>query len=207
MDRIVFVWYKSQPLAFKLKEEKMKKRKDRICPVERADRLDTKFRRLWQNPRKILDPYISNGMTVLDFGCGPGYFTIDIAHMVGNSGRVIAADLQEGMLQKLKDKIHGTELEECITLHKSEVDKIGLIEMVDFALAFYVVHEIANQGEFFKELASIIEPKGRVLIVEPPFHVSKTDFLQTIKKAEDAGFKSDKGPKVILNKTVILKKN
>ena len=184
----------------------MNDRKNRICPVEKAGSLDTKFRRLWQNPRKILGPYIDQGMTVLDFGCGPGYFTIDMAKMVGKTGRVIAADLQEGMLQKLKDKIQGTELEKCITLHRSEANKIGLSENVDFALVFYVVHEIVNQEDFFKELASIIEPNGQVLIVEPPFHVSKSDFLQTIRKAENAGFKSDEGPKGFLNKTVILKK-
>ena len=44
-------------------------------------------------------------MTVLDVGCGPGFFTLDMARLVGPSGRVIAADLQEGMLEKLGQKI------------------------------------------------------------------------------------------------------
>jgi ubiquinone/menaquinone biosynthesis C-methylase UbiE len=145
-------------------------------------------------------------MTVLDFGCGPGYFTVDIAQMVGKSGRVIAADLQEGMLQKLRDKIHETEIEKRITLHRTEENKIGLSEKIDFALAFYVVHEIPNQGEFFKELESILQPGGQVLVVEPPFHVSKSAFAETIGKAGDAGFKPVKGPKVLFSKTAILKK-
>ncbi|MCK4824065.1 class I SAM-dependent methyltransferase [bacterium] len=180
--------------------------KNRLCPVERAGSLDTKIRRWFQNPLKILGPYIREGMTVLDFGCGPGYFTIDMAEMVGKTGRVIAADLQEGMLQKLKDKIHGTEIDECITLHKSEVNKIGLTDIIDFTLAFSVIHELPSQEDFFMELVSILKPGGQVLIVEPPFHVSKADFVKIIKKAEDVGFKSDEGPRVILNKTVILKK-
>jgi ubiquinone/menaquinone biosynthesis C-methylase UbiE len=184
----------------------MNDRKTRLCPVEKAGSLDTIVRRWVQNPRKILSPYIREGMTVLDFGCGPGYFSISIAQMVGKTGRVIAADLQEGMLQKVKEKIHGTELEECITLHKCEVNKIGLSESVDFALAFYVVHEISNKEAFFKELASLLQPGGRVLIVEPPFHVSKSAFQKTINKAKDAGFNPDKGPRILLNKTVILQK-
>jgi ubiquinone/menaquinone biosynthesis C-methylase UbiE len=126
--------------------------------------------------------------------------------MVGKTGRVIAADLQEGMLQKLKDKIYGTELEDCIILHKSEVNKIGISEKVDFVLAFYVLHEIVNQDEFFEELESTMQPNGQVLIVEPPFHVSKADFLQMVQKGENAGFKAYEGPRIILNKTVILKK-
>ena len=145
-------------------------------------------------------------MTVLDLGCGPGFFSIDMARMVGKSGRVIAADLQEGMLLKLRDKIQGTELGERITLHKCEENKIGLSENVDFALAFYVVHEIPNKGEFFKELESILQPSGQVLVVEPPFHVPKSAFVETIGKARNAGFKPVEGPKVLFSKTVILKK-
>jgi ubiquinone/menaquinone biosynthesis C-methylase UbiE len=184
----------------------MNDRKNRLCPVEKAGSLDTMVRRWFQNPRKILRPYIREGMTVLDFGCGPGYFSISIAQMVGKTGRVIAADLQEGMLQNLHNKIHGMGIEEYITLHKCEVNKIGLSEMVDFILAFYVVHELSNQEDFFKELASILRTGGQVLIVEPPFHVSKSEFQKTIKKAKDAGFNPDEGPRLLLNKTVILRK-
>jgi ubiquinone/menaquinone biosynthesis C-methylase UbiE len=92
--------------------------KNRVCPVKRAGSLDNRFRRWLQDPQKILRPYIKEGMTVLDVGCGPGFFTVDMALMVGKSGRVIAADLQAGMLQKLREKIQETELEECIVLHK-----------------------------------------------------------------------------------------
>src|SRR4030065_2259766 len=132
--------------AVSLQKEKdvMNDGKNRVCPVERAGSLDNRIRRWIQDPRKILRPYIGEGMTVLDLGCGPGFFSVDIAQMVGQSGRVIASDLQEGMLRKLRDKIQGTELEERITLHKCEENKIGLSENVDFILAFYMVHEIPN---------------------------------------------------------------
>ncbi len=145
-------------------------------------------------------------MTVLDFGCGPGFFTIDIAQTVGNSGRVIAVDLQDGMLEKLKRRINDTEFEDRIILHQCSENEIGLSEKVDFVLAFYVIHEISNQDKFFKELESILHPGGQVLVVEPPFHVSRADFSESVSKAEIAGFKPEKGPKVLLSKTVILKK-
>jgi ubiquinone/menaquinone biosynthesis C-methylase UbiE len=87
--------------------------KNRVCPVSLAGGLDNKLRRYLQNPRKILGPYIEEGMTVLDIGCGPGFFSIELAQMVGNSGRVIAADLQEGMLHKIRDKVQGTEYIPC----------------------------------------------------------------------------------------------
>jgi hypothetical protein len=132
-------------LALERKKYRMGDRRNRVCPVERAGSLDSRFRRWLQNPRKILSRYIKEGMTVLDLGCGPGFFSIDIARMVGKSGRVIASDLQEGMLQKIRDKIHGTEFEERITLHQPPKGRIGVSENVDFVLAFYMIHEVPNQ--------------------------------------------------------------
>ncbi|MCX5805799.1 MAG: class I SAM-dependent methyltransferase [Proteobacteria bacterium] len=181
-------------------------KKNHICPVAIAGSLDNRIRRWLQNPRKILGPYIKEGMTVLDVGCGPGFFSIELAQMVGKSGRVIASDLQEGMLQKLREKIQGTELEERITLHKCEKNKLGLSESVDFILAFYMVHEIPNQEDFFNEIKSILKLNGKILVVEPPLHTSKTAFEETIRKARSAGFAADERPKIFLNKAVILKK-
>lgn len=180
--------------------------RNRVCPVTLAGSLDNRIRRWVQDPRKILGPYVKEGMTVLDFGCGPGFFSIDLARMVGKSGRVIAADLQEGMLQKLRKKIQGTELEGRITLHKCEKNKIGLLEEVDFVLAFYLLHEIPNQETFFNEIESILKPNGQIFIAEPPFHVSKKAFEKTIRKANDAGLIVADRPKLFLNKTMVLQK-
>ena len=185
---------------------KMNKRSRRVCPVERAGSLDSRIRRWVQNPQKILGPFIKPGMTVLDIGCGPGFFSIDMAQMVGASGRVIASDLQEGMLRKLGDKIQGTELEARITLHKCEEDKIGVSDKVDFILVFYMLHEVPDQENFLDEIGSILKPDGQALIVEPPFHVSKSAFEEVIRKACSTGFILADRPKIFLSKTAVLKK-
>jgi ubiquinone/menaquinone biosynthesis C-methylase UbiE len=181
-------------------------RNHRVCPVERAGHLDNKIRRWIQNPRKILSPYIEKGMTVLDIGCGPGFFTIDMARLVGESGRVIAADLQEGMLRKLKSKIQGTQLETRFKMHKCDEHGIGVSEKVDFILVFYMFHEVPGPKEFLAEIESILKPDGRVLIVEPPFHVSKKAFEEMIGKARKTGLVPVERPKVFLSKAVVLKK-
>jgi ubiquinone/menaquinone biosynthesis C-methylase UbiE len=176
-----------------------------ICPVQLAGSLDTKIRRWFQNPQKIVHPYIKEGMTVLDIGCGPGFFTLDMAQMVGENGRVIAADLQAGMLQKLENKIRNTELEERITLHQSSEDKIGIEEEVDFILAFYMVHEAPHQDKFFNDIKSILKTSGQMLIVEPPIHVSRKEFNQAISLAKSAGLLISEGPKIFLHKTAIIR--
>ncbi len=50
--------------------------------LEDASALESPFRRLLQNPGRILKKYIRQGMTVLDLGCGPGFFTLEIAKLV-----------------------------------------------------------------------------------------------------------------------------
>ena len=178
---------------------------NRICPAEKAGSLDNRLRRLIQNPQKILAPYVKKGMTVLDVGCGPGFFSIDMAYMVGEPGRVIAADLQEEMLQRVSAKIKGTALENRMTLHKCDSTRIGLNEKVDFVLLFYVVHEVSNAEELFGEIATLLKPGGRVLIVEPPFHVSKSAFANTIEKAP--GFIVVERPRYLFSKAVVLRRN
>ena len=183
----------------------MSDRRERVCPVGMAGSLDNKIRRWIQNPRRLLAPYIEEGMSVLDLGCGPGFFSIEMAQMVGRSGRVIAADLQDGMLQKLKSKIQNTDLEERITLHKCELSKIGLSDPVDFVLLFYVVHEVLNGEEFLREIGTILKPSGRILLVEPPIHVSKRAFEDTIGRARAAGLRVVERPRLFFNKAAVLR--
>jgi len=184
----------------------MKEKNMRVCPVEIAGSLDNIFRKWIHNPKKILGEYVKEGMIVLDIGCGSGLFSREMAKMIGRSGKVIAADLQEGMLEKLKDKIQGTEIERRIKLHKCEEDEIGISEKVDFVLAFWMLHVIPNQEKFFEEIKSILKSNGKIFIIEPKFHVSRQAFEEAINKAEKIGFKPIEKPKVFLNRTMVLRK-
>jgi ubiquinone/menaquinone biosynthesis C-methylase UbiE len=179
--------------------------RNRVCPAGLADSLDGRMRRWLQNPRAILTPYIKEGMTVLDVGCGPGFFSIEIARLVGNTGRVIAADLQEGMLGKLRDKIRGTALEKRMTLVTCAQDRINVVDRIDFGLAFYMVHEVPDKVSLFTQLKSILSERGRILIVEPKlFHVSRAEFRETLGTAGRAGFKAQPGPRLLLSWSAVL---
>jgi ubiquinone/menaquinone biosynthesis C-methylase UbiE len=177
-----------------------------VCPAALAGSLDNRFRRLVHNPQKILAPYVQEGMTVLDIGCGPGFFTIGLAGLVGKTGRVVAADLQSDMLAKVEKKIKGTDLENIIVLHNCRQDRIGLVDSFDFILAFYMVHEVPDQQRFFTEIATLLKPQGRFYIMEPPFHVTKKAFLQTVEKARLAGLAPVRKPVIGFDKSVLLQR-
>ena len=179
-------------------------KKQRVCPVEMAGGLDNAVRRFLQNPNKILKPYIKKGMTVLDLGCGPGFFSIEMAKMLGGSGKVIAADLQQGMLDRVSQKIKGSSLEKLIALHKCEAEKTGLAEKVDFILAFYMIHEVPDQDRLFNELISLLKPNGILYIIEPNFHVSKKSFTLMVEKLTGKGLEIIEKPKIFFSRTIAL---
>jgi ubiquinone/menaquinone biosynthesis C-methylase UbiE len=62
------------------------------------------LRRLLFQPDRVVDKYIRTGDIVLDIGCGPGFFTLPVSRKVGDTGLVFAVDLQDGMLEILKEK-------------------------------------------------------------------------------------------------------
>jgi ubiquinone/menaquinone biosynthesis C-methylase UbiE len=179
-------------------------KKSRICPVERAGALDLNIRKLVHNPKKILNPYIAEGMTVLDLGCGPGFFTMEMARLVGETGRVVAADLQAGMLQKVKEKVKKTAFTDIIELHQCLPDRIGSPRKFDFILVFYMLHEVPDPVKFLNEIKALLKPQGRILLVEPAFHVSRKEFLESIAIMKQAGFAVSAEPKIRFSRVVVL---
>ncbi len=175
--------------------------KHNVCPIQKANALNSKARKMVQNPKKILKKYVKPGMKVLDHGCGPGMFSVAMAEM---GAKVIAADLQQGMLDKLKNNIKDTRYEKNISVIKCDEDKINVDEKVDFMLSFYVIHEIKDKENFFKQAKKILKENSKLYIAEPIFHVSKNEFEQTLEIAEKQGFKLIERPKYWLSRTAVL---
>jgi ubiquinone/menaquinone biosynthesis C-methylase UbiE len=175
-----------------------------VCPAEFAGSLDNSFRRWLHNPQKILKPYIKQGMSVLDLGCGPGVFTVEIAKLVGESGKVVAADLQDGMLEIVAGKMKRTTFEQRVVLHKCQENSIGLVEKMDFILAFWMVHEVPDHDRLFEELKSILKPGGKLYIIEPKFHVGNSAFQKMSDGLVRTGFKIVDRPKVFFSRAILL---
>ncbi len=176
----------------------------RICPWWLALALDNPIRRIIHNPEKILRMYIDRGQIVLDLGCGSGIFTIVLAKMVGETGKVIAVDVQDEMLQMVRKKAAKEGLETRIITHKSEQNRIGISDRVDFALAFYMVHEVPNIEAFLNEISALLKRKGRLLIVEPKLHVSASSFKKTVEAAQLAGLKPISQPEIRFSRSMLF---
>ena len=169
----------------------MKQEKNRVCPARHAWVLDNSLRRWLQNPRRILKPLVSPGDHVLDMGCGPGFWTLPLAELVGPSGHVVAVDLQEAMLEKVGKKAAARGLAGRITLHPCREDDPGLLPSMppfDFMLLYYMVHETPDPGHLLEALRPWLRPGGTLLVVEPTLHVTREMFEEVLEKAWDLGY-------------------
>lgn len=180
-----------------------------ICPYNpwTLAMLDNLLRKFLQNPENIVGDYIQPGMKVLDIGCGPGFFTLPMAQMVGPLGTVIAIDVQKEMLDLVEQKSKQLGLVDRIWFHQCKADSLDLQEQVDFILSFYMVHEVPDRDTFFSEVADLLVSGGKYLIVEPVFHVSPSAFEDTLNHAISAGFRIVSKPKIRLSRCALLTKD
>ena len=175
-----------------------------VCPWWVCFTFDNVMWKLFHDPEKILAPHVRKGNTVLDVGPGMGYFSIPLARMVGERGKVIVADVQAPMLATLRKRAKKQGLEGRIVSHLCTLDSIGVHEPVDFALAFWMVHEVPDQTKFFLEMKTLLKPGSKLLVAEPKVHVTRRKFEETLKKAEEGGLTVAEVPKVALSHTALL---
>src|SRR5215469_3860125 len=163
---------------------------ERVCPPWIGYLLASPIRRLLHNPSRILSPYVRDGMTVLEPGPGMGFFTLELARMVGPTGRVVALDMQPKMLKELKRRAAKTALAERVDVRQTPSTSLGVTDLVgkvDFVLAFAVVHEMPAAAVFFSELAATMKPGTCVLFAEPAGHVKSERFQAELKAAQQVG--------------------
>lgn len=182
---------------------------ERVCPVWVGYLLASPVRRLFQNPKKIVGPYVEEGMHVLDIGCAMGFFSLPLAGLVGSKGNVICVDVQEKMIVSLTKRAHKAALSDRIKTRICDYNSLclkDLSEEIDFALASAVVHEVPDAANFFSEIFETLIPAAKLLVLEPRWHVSETDFETTVSIAEDNGFKAIGNPRISTSRAALFKK-
>ena len=168
-----------------------------LCPWWVGYLLVNPVRRWFKNPQTILSPYINEGMIVLEIGPGMGFFTIPAARMVGESGRVIAVDVQEKMLKALVRRAEKAGVSSRIIAKVCEPNRIGISEPIDLCLAINVAHEVQDAGNLFSQIRDVLKPTGRLLLAEPgTWHVPEKEFQDTLAQASAAGLKLIGEPKI-----------
>lgn len=165
-----------------------------VCPWWIGYLLMCPVRNWFENPEKQLKPLLKEKMTVLDIGSGMGFYTFPAAKLVGKDGRVIAVDLQRKMLNSLKKRAVKARLADRVEVRLCQTDNINVTEPIDVCLAINVAHEVPDARKLFAQIATVLKPTGKLLLIEPKHHVSVTDFQKTIDLAGKEGFRVSGDP-------------
>jgi len=184
--------------------EKLLSRDEKVCPWWMAWTFDNPLRRWLHDPDRILGAYIQEGMTVADIGCGMGYFSVALARMVGADGKVISVDVQQMMLDLLTKRAYRAGVGDRIRTVLAAPDDIQVDGSVDFALAFWMIHEVKDIPRFFGQVAAVLRPGGRMLYAEPRMHVTQRRFDEIVNHAQQAGFTAADGPNVGMSRAAVL---
>ena len=182
---------------------------EHVCPVWIGYLLASPLRKLFQNPGKMLSPHVKEGMKVLDVGCAMGFFSLPLAKMVGANGKVICVDIEENMIRLLEKRAQKAGLSGRIQTITCNNDSLGLDDFkgkIDFALAIGIEYEIQGSSKFFSELNQAMKPAGRLLVMQPKWFVSETDFDRTVSAAKHNGFEVTDRPQIKGGMTVLLQK-
>ena len=178
-----------------------------VCPWYIGYFLINPLRRWMQNPNKILTPLVQDGMAVLEVVPGMGFFTLPLARLVGERGRIYSVDVQEKMLQSLKRRAAKAGLTGRIEsrICSGASLQIGdLAGKIDFALAFAVVHEVPDQKKLFAEIRGSLKKNGRLLISEPDGRVTAEKFDETLALAAGEGFRVVERPSISRSYSAVL---
>ncbi len=182
---------------------------EHVCPCWAGYFLVSRLRKFWQNPRTILAPYLRPGMAVLDVGSAMGFFSLPMAEMIGSGGKVVCVDVQPRMLDVLRRRAVEAGLADRIETHVSSESSItlqGRDATFDFALAFTMLHEVADPANFLREIYQLLKPGASLLLTEPVGHVKEAQFECTLGMAERQGFVLTGRPPICLSHTAVLTK-
>ncbi len=162
-----------------------------VCPVWLAYTFLLPLRKYQHNPEKILSPYIRDGMNVMDYGCAMGWFSIPMARMTGDNGKVYCVDIQEKMLERLNKRAVKHNVEGVIRTLRvgSDYNADELSGDIDFALLFAVVHEVPDKKQLFNDMFKVLRPGGKLMFAEPKGHVTSSEFEDSVNMACEAGLK------------------
>ena len=135
---------------------------------------------------------VEPGMTVLDLGCGPGRVTIPVANKVGDLGRVVAVDLQQGMLHRAEVKAQRAGLTNIQFVQAGAGD--GKLEKhcFDRALLVTVLGEIVEREKALQEIFDALKPGGILSITEIIFDPHFQRQATVRKLAQSVGFRERK---------------
>jgi ubiquinone/menaquinone biosynthesis C-methylase UbiE len=135
---------------------------------------------LWPPSEKLRQGPVEEGFQVLDYGSGPGGYSVAAARMVGEGGTVYAADVSEMAIASVRRRALKAGLSNIETILTD--CRTGLTdESIDIVLLFDTYHDLIHPGAVMKELHRVLKPSGILLFSD--HHMKRDQIVTEIEKA------------------------
>lgn len=165
--------------------------------------LDRPEREDQERPEVVINAMgLRGGEVVADLGAGSGYFTFRLAAKVGSSGKVMAVDIQDEMLETLRQRAAENGITNVEEVKASETDPHLSAGSVDLVLMVDVYHELAYPYEVMTRVRDALKPGGRVVFVEYRKEDSSVPIKEVHKMSVDQLTKEMKAIRLTRVKTV-----
>lgn len=109
------------------------------------------------------------GMRVADFGTGSGYFTLEMARALGESGVVTAVDILDSALETVSSRVNSAGLEN-IQLVKANLEVLGASGLADESQDFVLLANILFQNDgkimIIREAKRVLMPGRRLAVID-----------------------------------------
>jgi ubiquinone/menaquinone biosynthesis C-methylase UbiE len=175
-----------------------------VCPSWLSFILYNPVRKAFTDRKRILDESgIVTDSVVLEVGAGNGFLTEVIAE---RAKKVIAVELQPGMVRKLEKRID--RVHEKVDIIRADIASHPLgDEIADVGLLYYSFHEVSEKDEAAVLISRAIKPGGILAIYEPVLEVSRPDMEKTIALFKDQRFSVQTGRNGTFTRFARLLKN
>jgi ubiquinone/menaquinone biosynthesis C-methylase UbiE len=132
--------------------------------------MDTPHTLTFVEPRTVIDMLrVGKGDTVADFGAGSGHFSFEFARAVGKEGKVYALDVLPAALEAVTGRAKTLGLSNIVAqrcnLERQNGSGLGA-QSVDWVVAKDVLLQNKDKGIILGEIARILKPAGRAIIIE-----------------------------------------
>jgi ubiquinone/menaquinone biosynthesis C-methylase UbiE len=127
---------------------------------------------LFRDPYEPLrDAGFRSGQRVLEVGCGPGFFTVPAAEIVGQDGSVVSLDVSPTAVAHVQKKVEEAGATNVEVLLASAADTGLPEESFDLVFVFGLGHVVGDIGHIWAELHRLLKPGGTLSVegrLQPP---------------------------------------
>ena len=137
-----------------------------------------KIRDFFKSPmKKIEKAEIKPGCFILDYGCGPGSYSIAAAEIVGSSGKIYAADIHPSAIKEVNKRAMKKNLKNIETIQTD--CKTGLEpNSIDVIICFDMLHDIEDKNCILKEFYRVLKPES--ILSFDDHHMKENEILENL---------------------------